>query len=376
LKKSVSSRLADLFTSDDGVGQGGSARPQLELVQLIFDAVPDLVCIQDQNSVIRLANLALSEHTGLQNNQIVGRKCSELFISNHSKAPDSVAELSSVVDAFEQAEEVMVNKAGEMCLFDSLKFPLFDSQNCFRGILSFSRNMTAQKHREEERELLINRLKDTIAILEKQSKLLKKMNTQLENLATTDDLTKVSNRRFFDYHFGREWRRCCRERAPLALMIFDIDFFKRYNDYYGHIKGDMCLAAVAKALNEHTCRRPGDVFARFGGEEFVGLLPNTIDGLETLAERCVKAVFDLGIAHVQSSIEGHVVTVSIGAVVGFPHLLDNSLDLLDLADQQLYLAKKSGRNTFEYFKPCKNSNDDVDNAVHRRSTTGQRISQF
>jgi len=348
LKVCVPPRLVELFTLDH-VQKVSQA--QLEIIQLTLDTLPDLVTIQDADSTIRMINRAFSDKTGLAYEKILGKKSEEFFISKANNASVNSASQDSMLPHFTQQEEILVNSSGEICLFDSLKMPLLDSQNVFRGTFSMSRDITRQKRREDEREALVRRLQETVEVLQKQSKLLKNMNLQLQDLATTDELTNVNNRRFFDHHYEIEWSRCCREKSPLALMICDIDHFKRYNDHYGHTTGDDCLAAVAQALRKHTCRRPGDVFARFGGEEFVGLLPNTSQGLASLAKRCVDAVSKLGILHAKTPLKGGVVTVSIGAVVGYPHLLDEPSDLLDLADQQLYLAKQKGRNTYEFLQP-------------------------
>ena len=366
---SVSSRLVDLFVAEKASECPELKSPQLEIIQLTLDTIPYLICVQDTRSAIRLVNGAFCEKLGLPTERIVGKEGNEFFIPNNSKTDFTVRRRIASKEAT-QEEDVMIDKAGRIRLLETLKVPLFDSRNSFQGTFSISRDITDQKRTSDDRELLISRLKDTVAVLEKQSKLLKKMNAQLKELAVTDDLTQVSNRRYFDHHFAIEWRRCCREQVPLALMIFDIDHFKRYNDFYGHTKGDLCLKAVAQTLNDHTCRRPGDIFARFGGEEFVGLLPNTIDGLESLAASCVQAIFELGIPHVKSSVEGQVVSVSIGAVVGFPHLLDNSLDLLDLADQQLYLAKQGGRNAYEYFRPPASRGE---RSVHGKEAGRRRV---
>lgn len=371
MKLSVSPKLVDVLPLEHPI----SSNHELDLIQFTLDTFPDLICIEDADEIIRMANAAFCERTGLDYQRIIGKEFKQFIISrmSHSAQPNNAQqpEISKVI----REEKTLVDASGEICQLDTLKIPLIDSANHFQGTFSISRDISLQKRHEEDRESLINKLRDTVSVLEKQSEVLKRLNSQLQDLATTDDLTKVNNRRFFDHHFNIEWRRSCRDRTPLALMMFDIDHFKRYNDYYGHTRGDLCLATVAQALKKQTCRRPGDVFARFGGEEFVSLLPNTSEGLASLAERCVKAVYDLDIPHLKSSVEGHVVTVSIGAVVSYPHLLESSHDLLDLADQQLYLAKQSGRNAYEYMQPDPGNDDSEGHTAakesHSKSTTTQ-----
>lgn len=164
----------------------------------------------------------------------------------------------------------------------------------------------------------------------------------LENLAQIDGLTHIPNRRRFDQVFAQEWARMAREKQPLALAMIDVDYFKAYNDHYGHGAGDDCLRQVAAAL-QRSLNRPADLVARYGGEEFVLLLPNTdAPGGLTIAERARLEVVAAGLAHAHSQIAGQI-TVSIGiAVAEVPD--GDPQRLLAAADQALYQAKRGGRN--------------------------------
>ena len=166
---------------------------------------------------------------------------------------------------------------------------------------------------------------------------------QLRELAATDMLTGVANRRWFDEALESEWRRCRRNQAPIALIMIDIDHFKRYNDAYGHVDGDACLTQVANAL-ENGLRRPGDLLARYGGEEFVCLLPETaLDAATRRADELGRAVEQLNIVHAYSSA-GAVVTVSRGVSATVPAAETEASDLVRAADAMLYAAKYGGRN--------------------------------
>lgn len=171
-------------------------------------------------------------------------------------------------------------------------------------------------------------------------------NRLLEVLATQDPLTQLANRRRFDEVLGRELRRSSREGDPLALLLVDLDYFKRYNDSYGHVQGDACLQSVARALL-HVAQRPADLVARYGGEELAIVMPNTtLDGAVSVAQRLLQCVGELGVEH-HASPFGRV-TVSIGVAVFDP--AGDPVDataLVEAADRALYRAKEAGRNRVE-----------------------------
>ncbi|MDU4959583.1 MAG: diguanylate cyclase [Sporomusaceae bacterium] len=167
---------------------------------------------------------------------------------------------------------------------------------------------------------------------------------KLERLAAIDFLTGIANRRSFVHRFNQEWRRAKREKAPLALAMIDVDFFKRYNDHYGHVAGDRCLKAIARTLKK-ALRRPADFCARYGGEEFAIILPSTdAKGAGGLLENIRASIKALAIAHAYSPI-ATVVTVSIGFAAVHPPAAGLTAEaLLRRADQALYEAKQSGRD--------------------------------
>ncbi|MBQ4813939.1 diguanylate cyclase [Pseudoalteromonas luteoviolacea] len=175
------------------------------------------------------------------------------------------------------------------------------------------------------------------------TKELDKANARLLALTQIDGLTEVSNRRHFDMQLQKEWRRAVRIGSPISLVVIDIDFFKEYNDYYGHVAGDRCLCLVANALAQ-LAQRACDVFARIGGEEFIFILPDT-EQLDGFCEKCLAAVAALEISHERSSVSQYV-TVSVGACAIRPDSNDERSHLLDMADQAMYRAKDAGRNTY------------------------------
>jgi diguanylate cyclase (GGDEF)-like protein len=164
----------------------------------------------------------------------------------------------------------------------------------------------------------------------------------LESAAGEDKLTRIANRRRFDHILEQEWRRATRNQVPLSLIIIDVDFFKKFNDQYGHQSGDQCLAQVAQAL-ARSAQRASDLVARYGGEEFVALLYHmTRDDAFQLAEQMRTAVEKLIIPHIDSP-HGRV-TISLGGATLLPHEHGDPWTLVRAADKALYEAKEKGRN--------------------------------
>ncbi len=165
----------------------------------------------------------------------------------------------------------------------------------------------------------------------------------LVELSTTDGLTELANRRRFDEFLDREWRRSMRDQSPLSLILMDIDFFKEYNDHYGHLAGDDCLKHVAGILGRMV-QRPGDLVARYGGEEFACILPDVDQrGASALADKIMKSINKLNLPHAGSAAASHV-TLSFGVASMVPEKGQSAEELIRLADHLLYTSKNGGRN--------------------------------
>jgi two-component system chemotaxis family response regulator WspR len=168
-------------------------------------------------------------------------------------------------------------------------------------------------------------------------------NLVLQRLMNSDGLTGLSNRRHFDEYLELEWRRSIREQTQLSLLMIDVDYFKAYNDAFGHLEGDEALRQVAKAIRANSSR-PSDLPARYGGEEFALVLPNTSPGgARLLAEKLRQTIAGMNIPHVAPS-QGSSLTVSIGLATVVPQVGSHSRQLIQTADQGLYAAKHNGRN--------------------------------
>lgn len=200
----------------------------------------------------------------------------------------------------------------------------------------------------EDLEGAYNESSDLRNRLEKANRELRTANHKLEALATIDGLTQIANRRCFDDYFAQKWQECLQMRQPIAVLLGDIDFFKPYNDHYGHQMGDRCLCQVAKTI-ENSLLRSDDLAARYGGEEFVVVLPHTsIEGTENIANRILENIRNLAIAHATSSVSP-TISLSVGAHVLTPTEAIAPNTLVECCDQALYFAKEQGRDRLIFY---------------------------
>jgi two-component system, cell cycle response regulator len=223
---------------------------------------------------------------------------------------------------------LLANKIFAILIVYSKNTRMFDqrSQDIFHSIATQLGSMIQRKQAEE---------------------LLKKANQELERLATFDWLTQIPNRRCFDEYLFQEWRRMGREQESLSLILCDVDYFKLYNDHYGHQEGDDCLQQVAQALRR-AVRCPADLVARYGGEEFAVILPNTEgESAVIVAERIREEIKKLKIIHSYSKVSEYI-TLSLGVSCLIPTQYNSPEPLVSWADQALYEAKKQGRDRVIY----------------------------
>lgn len=172
---------------------------------------------------------------------------------------------------------------------------------------------------------------------------LEKVNHELQRLASVDSLTMIANRRYFDKFIENEWKRGLRKSFPLSVIMCDVDFFKDYNDTYGHPAGDLCLKKVANIITQNV-NRSTDLAARYGGEEFVVVLPETDrDGAVHVAEKICQSIKDAKIEHQDSKVSNYV-TISCGVATRYPNSKSEVSDLIRDADLALYEAKFQGRD--------------------------------
>lgn len=234
--------------------------------------------------------------------------------------------------------------------------PIYDSPNTISYAIAVFQDITQRLQADEEQIRFIkereaknaalrlnSQLQQEIAERQKAESDLQKANQELKRLANLDGLTKVANRRRLDEYLSHEWRTLSLEQAPLSFLLCDVDYFKHYNDTYGHQVGDDCLKKIAQALTQ-TVRRSTDLVARYGGEEFAIILPNTSsEGALQVAKAVQQQMSQLKIMHALSSVSQYV-TLSIGVASLIPNQNLFPETLVNLADVALYKSKQQGRN--------------------------------
>jgi diguanylate cyclase len=191
----------------------------------------------------------------------------------------------------------------------------------------------------------VSELNLSLIKLQESEQELNKANEVLNRLSYMDGLTGIGNRRHFDEVFNKEWTNLLKTNAPITLLMFDIDYFKKYNDTYGHLAGDQCLKIITSAIKDLIANNPYSTFCRYGGEEFAIIFTRTrLDKGIEIAELIQKRVQSLKIAHSSSEI-ADIVTISIGIATIIPSSETQPKDLIHLADTCLYTSKTKGRNT-------------------------------
>lgn len=237
-----------------------------------------------------------------------------------------------------------INLLAQFQVKASLVVPILKGQELW-GLLVAYHCANPRKWQQLEIDLL-KELATQVAIAIQQAELYQRLeiaNQELKNLVNIDGLTKVANRRRFDEFLQQEWLILRRQQLPLALILCDVDYFKLYNDTYGHPAGDECLQQIAKTLQQIT-KRPSDLVARYGGEEFAIILPNTpLPGALHLAEEIQTKIKELAIIHHSSQVS-NIVTLSLGVASVIPSISSSPTTLLSIADKALYQAKKQGRD--------------------------------
>jgi two-component system, cell cycle response regulator len=238
-------------------------------------------------------------------------------------------------------------------IHQEFRLPLFDTPGFYGSLIITTRQpdpftldlQAALADIASQLEVAIAQAK-VVDQLQSTNQKLEQLTEQLEQLANRDGLTQIANRRHLEKRLAYEWRRLLREQRPLSLIMIDIDYFKLYNDTYGHLQGDEGLKAIAATLSQ-VIKRPADFVARYGGEEFTIVLPNTdTNGALVIAQQAQAAVAQLAIPHAASPLSDRV-TLSQGIISRIPSFDLSWQQFLDLADRALYDAKMAGRNTYQ-----------------------------
>lgn len=324
--KEESQELLDQY--EEVINRSNSLQVEVEIAHLefnqVFDAIDDAIWVIDnKNTVLRINNTFVALLKLKNKTAAIGKKCYDMITSDlcHTeKCP--LKHIRKRDPRIEMDIELEITR-GKRVPFWLTATPLFGLTNEILGIVEQYKDITERKHYEEA---------------------LEKANLELKRLATVDGLTQLANRRLFDETLQEEWLRMKRKQQPLSVILCDVDFFKRYNDYYGHQEGDECLKAVAKCMKS-CIHRPADLAARYGGEEFIFILPDTTSkGAHQLAETIRTAIVSMKREHIRSEVNDFV-TLSFGVATVVPPIEGGNAEaLVKTADDALYASKGAGRN--------------------------------
>ncbi len=295
---------------------------RLEFIQ-VFDALSDPLCLIDKKYNILRVNRTFVDSFKLEDKEVVvGKKCYDILKSSLCQTNNCPLEhIKNRKDQIEVETTLGVKNVNGI-VFLLTGAPLFGLVNETIGAVTQFKDISERKAYEET---------------------LEKTNQKLEELARIDGLTQIANRRVFDETLHKEWQRMQRSHLPIALLMIDIDFFKLFNDNYGHAQGDECLKQVANSISS-CINRSHDLAARYGGEEFGCILPETdLKGAATVADSVLNAVRNCKIPHEYSTITD-IITVSIGCFCMTPENKEKYSVLITKADQLLYKSKELGRN--------------------------------
>jgi diguanylate cyclase (GGDEF)-like protein len=309
----------------------------LPLLQSVIDCIDVGTLVLDGNERVVLWNRWMGQHSGVFGGEALERNFFDLFPEQRGKRLEA-----AIGQALRSNLPSLLSQS-----LNRWPLPLYAGKSAAEKGERMQQQITVTPLNlaNNQRYCLIQ-VSDVSAAVQRE-KLLREQAVALRSQTLLDDLTGVANRRHFDMAIDRETRRARRMATPLSLMMLDIDFFKAYNDHYGHQQGDACLEAVASALSTMQ-QRPADLFARYGGEEFAVILPDTpADAAVTMANAMCRKVRDLRIPHQAARSNEHIVTISIGVAGTDRCHADEVYDLINAADRALYQAKASGRNRVE-----------------------------
>jgi diguanylate cyclase (GGDEF)-like protein/PAS domain S-box-containing protein len=300
---------------------------QRQFLQNVIDNIPSLITVKDQNERIQIANQASATLYGTTPEAMVGKLETEINPNLSISEAEHYRHINEQVMGSRctyQTEQSITDRTGAHRWYKMMVSPFYDGTGEVTGVLGNWIDITDRKEIETA---------------------LQEANEKLERLATLDGLTQVPNRRCFDQYLKQEWLRMVREQHPLSLILFDVDFFKPYNDHFGHQQGDEALIAIAQAASR-AVKRAADLIARYGGEEFGIVLPNTRrTGAEIVAKAVQDEVSTLMLKHPKSEVSD-CLTVSMGIASVVPTQDQSPEDLVAAADAALYQAKRRGRNRY------------------------------
>lgn len=303
----------------------------------ILDIINMGIIVVDAQENIVMWNAWLERHSGIPTKLALGKNLKDVFPT----APSS-AFLMAVRNNITYGLPAVLSNA-----LHRSPLPLFTNEESFGEAIAIHQSITitritAKQGDDDNARCCLIQVTDSSTSIRRE-KMLRSHSEILKKDATTDSLTSLYNRRFFDEHYKMALGQAIRQKNPLSIFMIDIDYFKQYNDYYGHPAGDKVLIQVASALKKQIARS-SDMLARYGGEEFILILPNmTEENSRGFADKLISAVSHLELPHLKSKVDKYI-SISIGLSTYDPNKHREVSALIDAADTALYKAKQQGRN--------------------------------
>lgn len=293
-----------------------------QMYKMIADNSTDMISRVSTDGIYLYVSPASKTLLGYEPEELLGQNMYGLLHPEDFPNEGNASFKDSINSKTMLTEYRIRRKDGTYIWFETTARTILDPYGLRKEIISVSRDVSSRKHVEKQ---------------------LLEANELLQKISTVDALTGVSNRRGFDEYLKKEWKQCSRMAVPLSLILIDIDYFKHYNDTYGHVEGDICLRLVAESLKK-AAKRSIDFIARYGGEEFVIILPSTdASGAQTVAEHLRMQVEALQIPLTRSEGSSYI-TISLGTATMIPTRDSDPKELFLRADKALYQAKQEGRN--------------------------------
>lgn len=301
-------------------------RKNEELYRFITENTTDLISFLNPNGYYEYLSPSCKDLLDFNQEEMIGN---HLFDYLHPDDVEKVTALLLEADSeldFAAFSHRVKKKDGSYIWIETNARTIRKHSRKLEGIVAVSRDITERLEKEKR---------------------LHEANVMLRYISNMDGLTGIANRRYFDEKLQEEWNRLKRKSNPFSAIMIDIDFFKKFNDFNGHQAGDECLRQIASVL-KNTVKRPGDFAARYGGEEFVILLPETDkEGAAHVAQLLQANVKNLNIPYISTEKEP-IVSISVGSATLIPNEKTKPEDLIKLADTELYIAKESRQNQFNF----------------------------
>jgi diguanylate cyclase (GGDEF)-like protein/PAS domain S-box-containing protein len=294
-----------------------------ERFRLLAEYSSDMITMHNEKGEYIYISPAVKEIIHFEYRELLGRKMTDFIHPEDINRTNEMFELA-LHEGVAKSTCRYLSKSGDYIWIESTLKSVHFQEDGSKKVINVSRNITDRKRTEQK---------------------LQEANELLNRLSYMDGLTGVANRRYFDKTLEKEWSNSLSSNFPLTLLMLDIDYFKKYNDTYGHVTGDFCLQMIAQAINNQITDDSDYTFCRYGGEEFALILPliQTEAGLN-IARHIQETIQALKIPHISSEI-ADIVTLSIGIATMVPTSSQNPQELIQMADSALYLSKTKGRNT-------------------------------